>query len=152
MEEIPTRTLKGDSLPYEKEVKFLGMILDAKLTWSSHIDALKLKVKTSMNILKGVSGFSRGADKKPFLKLYDSLCWSKLDYGCQFYSSASKALLSQLDVMHNMGLRICSGAFKTSPIESIYVDTEHMPLDLKREELGLRYLVGIKSFPKNPSL
>ena len=58
MEEIPTLSLKGDILPYEKEVKFLGMILDAKLTWPSHIDALKLKVKTSMNILKVVSGFS----------------------------------------------------------------------------------------------
>ena len=31
VEEIPTLTLKGDILPYEKEVKFLGMILDAKL-------------------------------------------------------------------------------------------------------------------------
>ena len=67
MEEIPTLTLKGDILPYEKEVKFLGMILDAKLTWSSHIDALKLKVKTSMNILKVFSGFSWGADKKSLL-------------------------------------------------------------------------------------
>ena len=88
MEEIPTLTLKGDILPYEKEVKFLGMNLDAKLTWSRHIDALKLKVKTSMNILKVVSGFSWGADKKSLLKLYNSLCQSKLDYGCQFYSSA----------------------------------------------------------------
>ena len=135
VEEIPTLTPKGDILPYEKEVKFLGMILDAKLTWSSHTDALKLKVKTSMNILKVVSGFSWGADKKSLLKLYDSLCWSKLDYGCQFYSSTCKTLLSQLDVVPNMSLRLCSGAFKTSPIESIYVDTEHMPLDLRREEL-----------------
>ena len=43
MEEIPTLISKGDILPYEKEVKFLDMILDAKLTWSRHIDALKLK-------------------------------------------------------------------------------------------------------------
>ena len=50
VEEIPTLTLKGHILPYEKNVNFLGLILDAKQTWSSHIDALKLKVKTSMNI------------------------------------------------------------------------------------------------------
>ena len=106
------------SLPFETEVKFLGMILDAKLTWSSHIAVLKRKVKTSVNILKVVSGFSWGADKKS-LKLYDSLCRSKLDYGYQFYSSSCKTLLSQLDVVHNTGLRLCSGAFKTSPIESI---------------------------------
>ena len=121
------------------------MILDTKLTWSSHIDALKLKVKTSMNILKVVSDFSWGVDKKFLLKLYDLLCRSKLNYVCQFYSSACKALLSQLDVVHNMGLRVCSGAFKTSPIE-------HMPLDLRREELRLCYLMRIKRAPKNSSL
>ena len=43
-------------MPYEKEFKFLGMNFDATPTWSSHIDALKLKVKTSMNIVKVVSG------------------------------------------------------------------------------------------------
>ena len=64
-----------------------------------------------MNILKDVSGYSWGADKKSLLKLYDSLCRSKLDYGCQFYTLASKTLLSQLDVVHNMGLRTCLGDF-----------------------------------------
>ena len=68
------------------------------------------------------------------------------------YSSACKTSLHELDVIHNMGLRICCGAFKTSPIESIYVDTEHLPLDLIREELGLHYLTRIKSAPKSPSL
>ena len=56
-----------------------------------------------------------------------------------------------MDVVHNMGLRICSGAFRTSPVESLYVDTGHVPLDLRREELGLRYMVRVKSAPKSPS-
>ena len=50
-----------------------------------------------------------------------------------------------------LGLRICSGAFRTSPIESIYVDSNELPLDLRREELGLRYMMRVKSALKNPS-
>ena len=151
VEEIPTLTLKGSILPIEEEVKLLGMIFDSRLTWSKHIDQLKLKVKKSLNILKVVSGFNWGADKKSLLKLYRSLCRSKLDYGCQIYSSACKSKLKQLDVVHNMGLRICSGAFKNSPIVSIYVDTNELPLDMRREELVLRYMTRVKSAPKNPS-
>ena len=147
----PTLKLNDIVLPYEKEVKFLGMTLDSKLTWSSHIDLLKTKVKKSLNILKVISRFDWGADKKSLLKLYDSLCRSKLDYGCQLYSSACKTKLKELDVAHNMGLRLCSGAFRTSPIESLYVDTNELPLDLRREELGLRYIMRIKSAHKNPS-
>ena len=50
-----------------------------------------------------------------------------------------------------MGLRICSGAFRTSPVESLYVDTHQLPLDLRREDLGLRYLMRFKCNPDNPS-
>ena len=102
--------------------------------------------------MKVVSSYDWGADRKSLLRLYNSLCRSKLDYACQIYSSASKSLLKQLDVAHNLGLRICTGAFRTSPVESIYVDTDEIPLDLRREELGLRYMTRIKSSSKNPSL
>ena len=144
-ETVPVLKLNGEIIPYDNKVKFLGMTFDPKLTWSSHIDTLKIKVKKSLNILKVVSGFNWGADKKSLLRLYNALCRSKLDYGCQIYSSACKSRLKELDVVHNMGLRICSGAFRTSPVESIYVDTEEIPLYLRRQELGLRYLMRIKS-------
>lgn len=148
--DIPsTLKLKNAILPYEKEVKFLGMIFDSKLNWASHIDMLRIKVKKSLNILKVVSSYNWGADRKSLLKLYDSLCQSKLDYGCQIYSSACKTKLNELNILHNIGLRICSGAFRTTPVESIYVDTDHLPLDLRRQELGLRYIMKLKSDVKN---
>lgn len=127
------------------------MTFDKKLTWSSHADNLKLKVRKSLDILKVISGFDCGAGKKTLLRLYDALCRSKLDYGCQIYSSAYKTKLQELDVVHNMCLRIFSGAFRTSPIERVYVDTHQLPLDLRRAELGLRYAVRIKSSPGSTS-
>ncbi|MEO1419229.1 MAG: reverse transcriptase family protein [Bacteroidota bacterium] len=101
-ERVPNLILNGEILPYEDEVKFLGLIFDKQLTWGSHITNLKNEVKKSLDILKVVSGFDWGADKKSLLRLYDSLCRSKLDYGCQIYSSACKTRLKELDVVHNM--------------------------------------------------
>ena len=63
-----------------------------------------------------------GADKKVLLRLYRSLIRSKLDYGCVVYGSARKSYLRKLDTIHNQGLRLALGAFKTSPINSLYVD------------------------------
>ena len=148
---MPHLKLDGATLPYADDVKFLGMIFDSKLTWAKYIDDLNLKVKKYLNLLKVISGFHWGADKKPLLRIYDALCRSKLDYGCQIYSSASKSNLDALNVVHNMVLRICFGAFRTSPVESLYVDTYQLPLNLRREELGLRYLMRIKCNPDNPS-
>ena len=149
--EVPTTlTMNGTILPYSDQVKFLGLIFDRKLTWSQHINFLKDKVKKSLDILKVVSSFNWGADKKSLLRLFNALCRAKLDYGCQIYSSACKSELKKLDVINNMGLRICSGAFRTSPVESIYVDTEQLPLNLRREELGLRYINRLKN-SSNPT-
>ena len=141
----------GAILPYADEVKFLGMTFYSKLTWVKHIDDLKLKVKKSLNLLKVISGFDWGADKKSLLRIYDALCRSKLDYGCQIYSSTSKSNLDAFNVVHNMGLRICCGPFRTSPVESLYVGTHQLPPDLRREELSLCYLMRIKCTPDNPS-
>ncbi|GFQ98277.1 uncharacterized protein TNCT_261311 [Trichonephila clavata] len=51
----------------------------------------------------------------PYFALYRALIRSKLDYGSVIYSSACKSLLKILDPVHHQGLRLCLGAFRTSP-------------------------------------
>ena len=150
-EKIPTLFLNDSILPYEDEVKFLGVIFDKKLTFSPHINDLSNRVKKSLNILKVVSHFNWGADRTTLLKLYTSLCLSKLDYACQIYGSACRTLLEKLDVVHNMGLRICTGAYRTSPVDSLYVDSGMPPLSIRREELSLRFIARSFTSKNNPN-
>ena len=150
-EEIPTLFLDNTILPYEDEVKFLGVIFDKKLTFGPHIHDLCYRAKLSMNILKVVSNFDWGADRETLLRLYKSLCLSKLDYACQIYGSACKTLLEKLDVVHNLGLRICTGAYRTSPVASLYVDSGLPPLSIRREELSLRYITKTLTSKNNPN-
>ncbi|GFW94804.1 RNase H domain-containing protein [Trichonephila clavipes] len=49
-------------------------------------------------------------------------------------------LCKKLDPVHHMALRICSGAFRTSPVQSLYVICHHqLPLDLRRRKLSLAF-------------
>ena len=50
----------------------------------------------------------------------------KLSFGCFVYGSTHKSYLQMLDPIHNQGLRLCLGAFQTSPVESVYIDA-HKP-------------------------
>ena len=54
-------------------------------------------------------------------------------------------------MVHNMGLRICTGAYRTSPVASIYVDSGLPPLSLRREELSLRYISKALTSKNNPN-
>ena len=123
--------IRAWSYPVCKEAKFLGLIWDTKLTFEPLIKNLKARCQKSQNILKVLSRTEWGVDQTTLLKLYRSLVKSKLDYGCLVYGSASKTALAKLDPVHNQGLRLSLGAFRSSPVESMYVEA-HEPLECLR--------------------
>ena len=53
----------------------------------------------------------------------------------------------KLDSIHREGIRIYTGAFKTSPIESLHVEANEPSLEKRRTELGLRYLYRLRGNP-----
>ncbi|GBM26169.1 putative RNA-directed DNA polymerase from transposon X-element [Araneus ventricosus] len=68
---------------------------------------------------------SWGADRTPLLRVYQAVTLSSTDYGCMVYGSARPTVLRRLDTIHHSALRICSGAFRTSPVERLYVVTNY---------------------------
>ena len=92
-----------------------------------------------------------GGDSQTLLKLYRTLVRSKLDYGSIVYGSARKSYLQMLDPIQNLSLRLCLGAFRTSPIESLQVEANEPPLGIRRNRLALQYAIKVKSNSTNPT-
>ena len=147
----PVLKLDNDPIQFVKEAKFLGLIWDTKRTFEPHIKYLKARCQKALNVLKVLSRTEWGADQTTLLKLYRSLVRSKLDYGCLVYGSASKTALAKLDPVHNQGLRLSLGAFRSSPVESLYVEAHEPPLEIRREKLALQYILKLKANPGNPA-
>ena len=55
------------------------------------------------------------------------------------YGSAHKSYMQMVDPIHNQCLRLCLGAFRTSPVESFYVDAHEPILGARRAKLSLQY-------------
>ena len=55
-----------------------------------------------------------------------------------------------LDPIHNQGLRLALGAFRTSPVASLYVEADEPSLYSRREKLSLQYAVRLAANPSNP--
>ena len=130
--------------------KFLGVVFDKKITFLPHILNLRTRCDKWLNILKVLSNTSWGADRMSLLKIYRAVIRSKLDYACQVYGSAGSSYLKKLDTVHHSALRICSGAFRTSPVVSLQVDCVEPPLYLIREKLSLELYYRILSHPRHP--
>ena len=110
---------------------------------------LKVRCSQALNIFSVLSHTSWGTDRGHLTTLYKALIPSKLAYGCEVYSSATRARLSLLDPIHNAGIRLAAGAFKSSPIPSMLVDAGELPLDLRRQLLLVRYWYRVQSIPKS---
>ena len=128
---------------------FLGVIFDRKLSFIPHLKYVKKKALKALNIKNIIVSTEWGADRKVMLRLYRSLIRSKLDYGC--IVSARKSYLQMLDPIHNHGLRLCLGAFRTSPVENVYVDAHKPCLGARCAKLPLQYATKIKSLPNHPA-
>ena len=133
----PELYLSGSLIPVVEDFKFLGIIFDRKLSFIPHIKYLKAKCLKALNLLKVLSHTNWGADRTVLLQLYRSLIRSKLDYGS--------------DTVHHQGLRLALGAFRTSPVESLYVEAEEPSLYLRREKLALQYAIRLAANPSNPT-
>ena len=115
----PYLVLYDNPILVKKETKFLGILLDSKLTFVHHIKGLKKKCVKALNLLRVVSNTDWGGDRTDLLRLYRALVRSKLDYGYLIYGAACKSYISLLDPIQNQGLRLSLGAFRTSPAQSL---------------------------------
>ena len=112
---------------------------------------LKNKSLKALNILKFVSSTDWGADSTVLSNLYRSLIRSKMDYGCIVYGSARPWYIKFLDTVHHQRIRLSLGAFRTSPVESLYVEANEPSLEIRRIKLGMQYATKLKAYPSNPA-
>lgn len=142
--------LNGQRLEKVTTHKFLGLILDSKLTWKTHLKELKIKCLRQLNLLRVVSNKNQGVRRQTLIKLYKIFVLSVLNYGSIIYGSARERELKKLDVIQNTSLRICIGAYHTCPIYSLHSDSGELPLTYKRHELMLKYYTKVTSFQNHP--
>ncbi|XP_072384622.1 uncharacterized protein [Diabrotica undecimpunctata] len=146
----PLLHLNGSPLQVVDKHKFLGVIFDKRLTWRDQIQNTKTNCLNRINILKTLAHHQWGAEEKVLLRIYRTLIRSRLDYGSILYISASDTHLKSLNTIHNTSLCISLGAFKSSPSESLYIESSEPPLFIRRQRLLLSYFSRISANPKNP--
>uniref|UniRef100_A0A3Q3BE46 Reverse transcriptase domain-containing protein n=1 Tax=Kryptolebias marmoratus TaxID=37003 RepID=A0A3Q3BE46_KRYMA len=141
--EIKLKLYKQE-LEQVKCVKFLGLWFDEKLKWHIHIKKIVDKCKKILNIMRCLVGSDWGADRKSLKQIYAGMIRSNIDFGCLVYSAAAKTHLVKLDTIQNQALRLCTGAFKTTPVAALEIEMGEMPLDLRRTKLEINYWLNLQ--------
>ena len=122
-----------EQIPLSPTATFLGIVLDAILSWSAHAEAVKTRCMKRLNAMRAISGSSWDASKSNPLKVYRATIRSVLDYGCEVIDLGCKQITD--DKLQYQALKICCGGMKGTSASSLQVECGELLLDLRRKKL-----------------
>lgn len=125
-------SMNNIALPIKNSIKILGILFDSKNTWIPHLKNIRKDSLLRMNILKCLSHKSWGSHSPSLLQIYKALILSKLEYNSFLFIKAKATALKMIDTIHNTGLRLVTGAYRSSPIPSVLNTAGVAPLNIRR--------------------
>lgn len=145
----PPVYLNNIEIKYKESHKWLGLIVDSKLNWIPQINYLNNKLKLSSNILKMLNNPSWGLNRSILLKIYNSYCRPITDYGSIVYQSAKPSAKGKLNSTHNNFIRLCTGAFRSSPLDSLFCESSIPNLQFRSNILMTNYISKLAANPNH---
>ena len=88
------------------KVKFLGVMIDDKLSWEPQVEHIKEKLNSSINIIKRIMKF---IPKSEYLKLYNALFKSHLSYCISCWGGISSNKLEGIFLIQKRCIRLLFG-------------------------------------------
>ena len=144
-------TIQNSRIPFVNHFKFLGVVLDRRLSMAQHTKHIKTKCNSRLNLFRCLTSADCGADRATLLRLYKAIVLPIIEYGAVVYAGGKDTPLKSLEAIQNSFLRIALGVIKTSPVSALQVEADISPLYIRRKELTLRYVTKIKQFPNHAS-
>uniref|UniRef100_A0A8K9V8I3 Reverse transcriptase domain-containing protein n=1 Tax=Oncorhynchus mykiss TaxID=8022 RepID=A0A8K9V8I3_ONCMY len=128
-------TLDGSDLEYVDIYKYLGVWLDCKLSFQTHIKHLQSKIKSRVGFLFRNKAFFTHAAKLTLVKL---TILPILDY--VIYKIASNTLLSKLDAVYHSAIRFVTKAPYTTHHCDLYALVGWPSLHIRRKTHWLQVI------------
>ena len=103
-------TINNKALPMATHPKVLGLTLDPKLTYSTHIYNILVQAYKPLQIIKALTATGWGKQKETLMATYKAVMRPPLEYASSVWSPiASSTSINKLQVMQNTSLRTATG-------------------------------------------
>lgn len=99
-------------------IKYLGILIDEKLTFKDHIEHLAKKLNSSLFILRVLSKF---CDTHLLLIVYHAIFISHINYGISVWSNCSKNLKNKLFVLQKKAIRLIFQLKRNESCKPIFI-------------------------------
>ena len=117
---------QGTPIPTSSDVKYLGIILDKRLTWGPHLKAKRKKLNSRLHILRPILKSKMSIHTKNIV--YKSLIRPVWAYAIQIWGCAKPSQLRTIQAFQSIALRLVTSA-------PWYISNDTLHNDLKIETI-----------------
>ena len=125
--------VQNENIEKEQNPCYLGVRLDPRLTFKTHIEDISKKVTKRINLLKRLASSNWGAKKSTLRQLYTGYVRAVFDYSAPLQATASKSNQEQLDRKQSQAVHFICGALRTTPTSACEIDANIEPLKIRRD-------------------
>ncbi|XP_025262582.1 uncharacterized protein LOC112637350 [Camponotus floridanus] len=129
--------------------RFLGVLLDARLTGALNAKLIINRCNKLSNIIKFLRGVWWGSDQRTLLGIYKALIRGTTNYAAFLFPHHNGALAERLERVSRRALRHCIGLRNSTPCNIVYAESAVGPARFRSNYLAQKLL--IKSLASRPS-
>lgn len=120
----------GQRIPATKEFKYLGVIIDSKLSWKPHIENAIAKGKRTMWAARGMISKKWGLGPRQALWVYKQIAVPRVTYGAVVWWKAAISNKKALESLQRLGTMLITGAVRSTPSKALEALINVLPLDI----------------------
>ena len=117
--------IDGQSIVEVNETKFLGVVIDNRFKWSSHVGHISNKISKGIGVITKVRKFF---DQTTLMSLYNSLTLPYIMYCVHVWGSAYETHLRHLMTLQNKIVKLIAGVPPRTNADALYVKLNILPL------------------------
>ena len=130
--EKPNIFIGGSIVEYKDSAKYLGLILDRKMTWKHQIGATMSKARSRMGELRNtINTYKLSHDTS--LTLYKTNVRPVLEYGSEVWGDTCETNLNRLDSIEHMGITAALGVNRLAKRTETNLEAKILPLKIRRK-------------------
>lgn len=124
METIPILSYQNQTISRVNSFKYLGLIIDDKLSWSNHIDHIKSKIIPYIFTIRKLKHL---LPRNTLLSIYFSYIYSQLIYLIPIWSCTSQYKITELLILQKRALKYIYNLPKRYPTHDLFTKFKETP-------------------------
>lgn len=124
-----------------KHTRFLGVILDEKMTGRLHWNYILHKGRKIVDVISSLAGVWWGSHPSTLISIYKAVLRSTIDYGCQIFKYQENSQIAlKVKRLQFKAIRVALGYRQSTPINTMLYEANEPPIDIRGAFLSLRYI------------